>query len=195
MIKNRQDWVDIAKAFAIIAVVLGHISYQYPKMALMPLSTIIVWLWHVPVFFMIGGFFLKDERMAKPVSFIKGKIKSLYLLILYLYIPFTLLHNVLLDIGFYDTAIEYGGKHVGYWTAGQFVRGLAEVVFLAGREPILGAMWFVYVLFMALCYLSIMSEIVKKFTPPLRWAEFLRENTVHSTPFWRCSCQFPDKCL
>lgn len=68
---------------------------------------------------MIGGFFLKDERMIKPVSFIKGKINSLYLLILYLYIPFTLLHNVLLDIGFYDTAIEYGGKHVDYWCTGQ----------------------------------------------------------------------------
>lgn len=174
---TRQDWVDIAKAFAIIAVVLGHINYQYPKIALLPLSSMIAWLWHVPVFFMIGGFFLKDERLVKPVSFVKGKIKSLYLLILYLYVPFTLLHNVLLDIGFYDTAIEYGGKHVDYWTTGQFLRRLAEVIFLAGREPILGAMWFVYVLFMALCYLSFVSAIVNKITPPSRrqdWFEKAR---------------------
>lgn len=163
---KRQEWVDIAKAFAIIAVVMGHISYQYPEFKLLPISTIIAWLWHVPVFFMIGGFFLKDERMIKPVSFIKGKINSLYLLILYLYIPFTLLHNVLLDIGFYDTAIEYGGKHVDYWSTGQFIRGIVEVVFLAGREPILGAMWFVYVLFMALCYISIVSFVIAKIAPP-----------------------------
>ncbi|MCH5309809.1 MAG: acyltransferase family protein [Prevotella sp.] len=164
--KERLEWVDIAKAFAIIAVVLGHISYQYPEIALLPIGTIMAWLWHVPVFFMIGGFFLKEEKLVKPAVFIKGKIRSLYLLILYIYIPFTLLHNVLLDVGFYDTAISYGGKYVDYWTVGQFVRGCVEVVFLAGREPIVGAMWFVYVLFMALCYLSLLSFILKKITPP-----------------------------
>lgn len=163
---KRKDWVDIVKAFSIIAVVLGHIDYQYPQVSLLPISTIIAWLWHVPVFFIIGGFFLKDERLTKPQSFIKGKIHSLYLPILYLYIPFVLLHNVMLDVGFYDTGIEYGGKYVSYWSAGQFVRGVAETVFLAGREPILGAMWFVYVLFIALCYLSIVSFLIKSITPP-----------------------------
>ena len=34
----RQGWVDIAKALAIIAVVLGHITFQYPKIALLPIS-------------------------------------------------------------------------------------------------------------------------------------------------------------
>lgn len=163
--RKRLEWVDVAKAFAIIAVVIGHIDYQYPDIKIVPISTIVSWLWHVPVFFMIGGVFLKDDRMLKPFPFIKGKIKSLYLLILYLYIPFTLLHNVLLDIGFYDVAIEYGGKHVDYWTTGQFIRNLAEVIFLAGREPVLGAMWFVYVLFMALCYMSIVSLVINKISP------------------------------
>lgn len=167
MATKREEWVDIAKGFAIIAVVLGHISYQYPDLELLPVSTIIAWLWHVPVFFMIGGFFLKDDRLAKPATFIKGKIRSLYLLILYIYIPFTLLHNVMLDVGFYDTAIEYGGKHVSYWTLPQFLKEIVCVVCLAGREPIVGAMWFVYVLFMALCYLSIVRFAIVRITPPL----------------------------
>lgn len=166
MATKREEWVDIAKGFAIIAVVLGHISYQYPDLELLPVSTIIAWLWHVPVFFMIGGFFLKDDRLAKPATFIKGKIRSLYLLILYIYIPFTLLHNVMLDVGFYDTAIEYGGKHVSYWTLPQFLKEIVCVVCLAGREPIVGAMWFVYVLFMALCYLSIVRFAIVRITPP-----------------------------
>lgn len=155
----RKEWVDVCKAIAIIAVVIGHLDYNYPDIELLPLSTILVWLWHVSVFFMIGGFFIKDEKLAKPVPFIKGKFKSLYLLILYLYIPATLLHNVFLDIGFYDTSIEYVGKYVSYWGFLQFVKGLAEAVFLAGREPILGAMWFVYVLFMALCLISIVTYV------------------------------------
>lgn len=167
---KRIEWVDIAKAFAIIAVVLGHINYQYPNLRLFPIPVIIAWLWHVPVFFMIGGFFLKDERLIKPMSFIKGKVKSLYLLILYLYIPFTLLHNVMLNIGFYDASIEYGGKFVSYWTGLQFIEGILKAVFLAGREPVMGAMWFAYVLFIALCYISIISFVIDKVTPPsIEW--------------------------
>lgn len=154
---ERQKWVDACKAIAIIAVVIGHLEYNYPEVGLFPFSTILAWLWHVPVFFMIGGFFLNDVKLAKPVTFIKGKIKSLYLLIMYLYIPAIVLHNVLLNIGFYDTSLEYGGKYVSHWGVTQFIKGLAETIFLAGREPILGAMWFVYVLFIALCVISIVT--------------------------------------
>ena len=62
----RQDWVDIVKAITMISVVLGHIAYQYPEHSLLPVSAIIAWLWHVPVFFIVGGFFLKDDKMVMP---------------------------------------------------------------------------------------------------------------------------------
>ena len=158
----RQDWVDIIKGFAIISVVVGHIAFNYPDCRLFPVSDIIAWLWHVPVFFMVGGFFISDEKLQHPKSFIIGKVKGLYLPILYLYIPATLLHNIFLDVGLYDTAIEYGGKHVVYWTMKDFGIRCIEAIFFAGREPILGAMWFAYVLFMALCLLSILRFAVKK---------------------------------
>ena len=158
----REKYVDIAKGIAIIAVVLGHIGYLYPAWKLLPLSTILVWLWHVPVFFLIGGFFLKEEKLQKPLSFVKGKFRSLYLLILYIYIPVLLLHNWFLQIGFYDTCIEYYGKYVTEWGGQDFLRHVLEAILFAGREPLLGAMWFVYVLFMALCCLSIVSWTLRK---------------------------------
>ena len=74
----RARWVDIAKGFAILSVVLLHIKYQFYDSEYLPLSTLLGELWHVPVFFLLGGFFLKEERLLQPVSFIKGKIKSLY---------------------------------------------------------------------------------------------------------------------
>lgn len=158
---KRENWVDACKGIAIIAVVIGHLDYEYPEIRLLPISTLIAWLWHVAVFFMIGGFFLKEERLLHPKSFIWGKVKKLYLPILYLYIPAILLHNYLIDIGYYNTSIEYGGKHVAYWSFPQYLRGLAEAVFCAGREPILGAMWFVYVLFMSLCFISFTFFLIK----------------------------------
>ena len=141
---------------------MGHIAYQYPEYALLPLSVIISWLWHVPVFFLVGGFFLKDDKMVKPFGFIKGKIKTLYLPILYFYIPVTLLHNWFIDIGFYDTSIEYGGKMVNFWSISETLKRVVEAFFLAGREPALGAMWFAYVLFMALCYICLVTFCVNK---------------------------------
>ena len=77
-------WVDISKGIAIIAVVLLHINFQFYESKYVPLTALLGSLWHVPVFFLLGGFFLKEEKLLQTTSFIKGKIKSLYYLLLYL---------------------------------------------------------------------------------------------------------------
>lgn len=159
----RFQWVDIAKGIAILAVVLLHISYRFYDSTFLPLTALLGWLWHVPVFFVLGGFFLKEERLIHPISFIKGKIKSLYKLLLYFYIPAVLLHNVMLNIGFYDATMIYGGKTMSAYGLVDTLRELLLSVCFAGREPILGAMWFVYVLFLALCGISFISWILNKF--------------------------------
>ena len=178
---NRILWVDIAKGIAIIAVVLLHISHLYPGNGILPITELLGGLWHVPVFFIIGGFFVKEERLLQPISFIRGKFNSLYLLILKIYIPVLLLHNVCLCIGFYDVTIDYDGKNVTWWGLAEFEKNIFMAIIFAGREPILGAMWFVYVLFMALCGLSVISFIIKK-------AFITKEQLYHivkeySTPF------------
>lgn len=170
----RYRWVDIAKGLAILSVVLLHINYQFYDGEYLPLSPLLGELWHVPVFFLLGGFFLKEERLLQPVSFIKGKIKSLYRLLLYFYIPAVLLHNLLLNIGFYSQSVSYGGKFVTAYSVGKTLKELLLAVCLAGREPILGAMWFVYVLFMALCGLSIISWIVNRMVKRNEYKEWVR---------------------
>lgn len=50
MIKERINWVDNLKTLGILAVILGHIAS--------PLSGFI-FSWHMPLFFMIAGFFIK----------------------------------------------------------------------------------------------------------------------------------------
>ncbi len=152
---HRQNYVDIAKAFAIIAVVFGHIDFQYPDLKLLPIQTLFATLWHVPVFFMIGGFFLTEDKLIKPGQFIKGKILKLYLPILYIYIPAVLLHNVFMNIGYYSNSIEYGGKYVTYWNFKEYSINILKSIFFAGREPVMGAMWFAFVLFLALCMMSL----------------------------------------
>ena len=159
---SRLMWVDMAKGIAILAVVLGHINFVYPSITLFPMQMLLYGLWHVSVFFVIGGFFINEQKLEQPFLFIKGKVKSLYLLILYIYIPYVLLHNFFIDIGFYDLSVDYYGKSVTYWGIADYLKNIAAAVFFAGREPLLGPMWFVYVLFMALCLFSILSWCVRK---------------------------------
>ena len=174
MSNRREIWVDIVKGFAIIAVVLGHIDYDYPKLRLLPLADILAEFWHVPVFFIVGGFFLTEQRLIQPISFIKNKLRSLYLLILYIYFPILLLHNFFIKIGFYSVLYNYSGKYVTLWTWADFLKNGAYAILGAGREPILGAMWFVYVLFFALCILSVISWALNKLVKNISRVEQVR---------------------
>ena len=176
--KKREGWVDIAKGIAITAVVFGHMTITGLNHDLFPVQTLFAVLWHVSVFFLIGGFFIKEEKLVGPFGFIKGKVKSLYLLILYIYIPVLLLHNFFLNIGFYDVSIEYYGKYVTYWGIKDLLINTIQAVCFAGREPLLGAMWFVYVLFMALCIFSVLSWGTKKVTSEEKHYEALRFGVI-----------------
>lgn len=162
--KIRLDWVDIAKGIAILAVVILHTDYHFPNTAFMPIKALIGGNWHVAVFFMIGGFFINEEKLSKPKPFIMDKFKSLYLLAAYFYVPAVLLHNVLFSWEWYDTSIVYGGKIVTEYTPLQLVKSLIATLLCAGREPILGAVWFVYSLFLALCMMSLLSWGVNRVT-------------------------------
>lgn len=53
---ERVDWVDTLKFIGILAVILGHINF--------PLNGFI-YTWHMPLFFMISGFFIKFDTLFK----------------------------------------------------------------------------------------------------------------------------------
>lgn len=58
--------VDIAKGMSIIAIVFGHIAYQYPFCQLINTKDLFIYLWHVAVFFLLAGFFIKEEQLVHP---------------------------------------------------------------------------------------------------------------------------------
>lgn len=171
--KQRNLAVDIAKGIAIIAIVWGHIHVLYPQCSLLNFDDLI-YLWHVPVFFILGGFFIKEEQIVQPKYWFKKKFNSLYLKILYFYIPAVFLHNFFITIGWYSTSSI--DPIIKEYSLFDFAKQTLFTICCAGREPILGAMWFVYVLFMALIGLSIISWIIKKLIVDKRkkeWSLFI----------------------
>ncbi len=159
---HRIQWVDIAKGIAIIFVVLFHaVPASGDLMEKFFIGRLLTSWWHQPVFFLLCGFFIREEGLQKPLTFIKGRVWRTYRMLLAVYVPAVLLHNAFIVIGWYGTQTEYSGKAVDWWGIGDFVRHLAEAIAFAGREPIMGAMWFVYVLIMALCLYAFVSKILR----------------------------------
>lgn len=172
MENNRSLSVDITKGTAIIAIVLGHIAFSYPSCCLVHCGDLVFGLWHVAVFFIVAGFFIKEEQLVQPKLWFKKKFSSLYLKILYFYVPAVLLHNVLIKIGWYS--LESTDPVINTYSMIDFAKQTVLAICLGGREPIVGAMWFVYVLFMALIGLSIVSWVIKKIAKTDKQYEWMR---------------------
>jgi acyltransferase len=66
MIKDKIHWIDNLKTLGILAVILGHIAS--------PLGNFI-YSWHMPLFFILAGFFIKFDLTIK--EFIKKDFKRL----------------------------------------------------------------------------------------------------------------------
>lgn len=171
MNKQRSLSVDIAKGIAIIAIVLGHINFAYPHLTLVMTEDFLFRLWHVPIFFILGGFFIREEQLNQPVSWFNKKFFSLYLKILYFYIPAILLHNVFINIGWYS--ISSTDPIINVYSITDFIKHILLTICLAGREPIVGPMWFVYVLFIALIGLSITSWGIGKLVKDTQQRQYI----------------------
>lgn len=150
-------WVDALKGIAIIGVVAIHLDYAYPQWPLLPIYDLVGCAWSVAVFFLIAGFFVKEERLAKPLPFIRRKLTSIYLKLVLTYFIAIVLHNALLKAGWYSPVHLYGGRHIEPYSFLDMLKACLLTVVGAGRESILTPMWFVYVLFAAFCFLSILT--------------------------------------
>ena len=63
--KKRSLSVDIAKGISNIAIVLGHINVLYPVGQLVNTKELFIYLWHVAVFWLLAGFFMKEEELVQ----------------------------------------------------------------------------------------------------------------------------------
>lgn len=161
---TRLDYVDFIKGFAIIAVVFGHIDCLNNFPVLLPIKGLFATMWHVNLLFMVSGFFL-SKTIAKGdfKLFVLRKIKTLYVRSLYFYLPAVLLHNYLIQIGWYDTTYPFMNKAINFWSTGDIVSNVLLTIGCAGREPILSALWFVYVLFFAMLVYGAVSFFASRF--------------------------------
>lgn len=146
---NKQ--IDIAKGIGICLVVLGHCSTKN--------VTHFIYLFHMPLFFMIAGYLFNDKNLQKPKEFFIRKVKRLYLTYLVYEVVFTLLRNYFINVGFYSTDYKYVDKYINDLNKKETLKVILQDIFLAGREPLVGTLWFIVSLIFVIVMFYIISLI------------------------------------
>lgn len=132
--EQRLEWPDVAKGICMICIVLGHMTVDWINR--------FVYMFHLPVFFLISGYFLKhkDDEM----HFARGKAKRLL-------VPYAITCAVACVVGVVRAACE------GTDIQATVLKWLNAAVYGAGnhwKEPYvirgIGAIWYLWALFFAL---------------------------------------------
>ena len=135
---GRISYLDIAKGISIICIILGHLDSS-------PINRV-VFTFHVPIFFLISGYFVDNK--LKILDFIKNKAKRLL-------IPYyiTCLVIILLAV--------YWALYLGT-IKGTLIYWLKASLYAAGSphsKPFhidqIGAIWFLWALFWGSLFLRI----------------------------------------
>ena len=106
---------------------------------------------------------MKDEKLKDTCNFIKWKFRNLYLKIIAVGVIAVLLHNVLINIGFYQIGLDYAGKVMNSYGSADYIKQIIFTLFMANREVIIGPMWYANVLFMALVILALLEWFIRLF--------------------------------
>lgn len=144
--KERTEWIDLARGWAIILVVFAHTPIPAK------LSSYI-YSFHVPLFFIISGFLLYSGLSKKPADFIKNKV--LRLAVPYLFFS-------LIGYAYWLIARHFG------WEAGAGSINIMTPLngtFMAIRDSLFmthnSALWFICSLFVSEIAFYLIFKMVK----------------------------------
>ncbi len=141
---SRISYIDIAKGISMICIILGHFE----------VFTIIriVYTFHVPIFFLISGYFISNK--IKMSDFIKGKAKRL---LIPFYITCLIIMALELEASFFVGGI---GQTFIYW--------IKAILYAAGswhHKPFeiipIGSIWFLWALFWGSIFLRLSLNMKK----------------------------------
>lgn len=133
MLYKRIEFIDIAKAIAIFLVVFGHV---------IPVGTVaktMVYSFHMPLFFILSGYFMKGGVGSSLKCLLKKKW-------------FALMVPYLIWGGIYSELNIKNLLFIGY--------GTRETLLMAHS---LSSLWFLPVMFFAFCYNFIADKIICKY--------------------------------
>ena len=132
--KQRIQWIDAARGFAMVLVVLGHIAQKYYRQDISATYTYIVYKviysFHIPLFMMISGYMLHRVYVDQNGEIKGSRLKTQFLNILLIYVVFSIFEGILKIFISADGVDNTSVKNV----------------LLFWMKPIGGRLWYLYVL-------------------------------------------------
>lgn len=144
-------------------VVFLHVNWSgYGDSYYFQIKNIVGNAWDIPVFFMLGGFFLTRQKMVAAMSLIRRKFQSIYVKLIFYYVVFLIMHNVLIYAGFLSMEMDYAGKKMALFGIGDFIKSMVMALLFMGREPYIAPLWFVYVMFMSFIIIAALAFLTDR---------------------------------
>ena len=115
---NRNTTISIAKGIAIILMVIAHA--EAPGWLCK-----FIFEFHMPLFFITAGFFFSTKYLHDEATFVKKRVKGLYIPFVKWAVFFLIIHNWMFDIGILNEV--YGNEQGGVlhpWSAHQIQQNL-----------------------------------------------------------------------
>ena len=147
MVNKRNLAIDLAKAFGIALVVLGHVSGPGEGTGLLNARSF-VYQFHVPLFFFLSGYFFKEEETWKV--FITKRIKRLY-------IPFVLWNLIFFAVHILTHLAAGEG-----FTLIDTLKHALKIVLGIAITPLGGATWFLITLLQSLILYKALVAFIPK---------------------------------
>lgn len=146
---NRIRFIDIAKGIAIICIIIGHLDIKEINR--------FVYTFHVPIFFIITGYFINNKLSIN--EFISKKFKTLI-------IPYIITCIVIIILATIKSIIT-SGVGAGIITAIEWlcasVYGAGDTYFEPFYIKAIGAIWFLLATFWGSAFLRLSLEMKKKY--------------------------------
>lgn len=166
MTKKRITWLDAAKGFLMILVVLGH----YPGDMPFPLIQYIYWF-HMPAFFLLSGIFFKEVSSLKEAN---GSLTKRFMQLLFPYFFFL----------FAITAVRYSMELATLnfdwrWYAEDFFNILVGGRFARGAY---GVIWFITTLYFSYVIFTFLTLYTSRRTQYVILA--ILYSVAHIQSFW-----------
>lgn len=132
------DGVTIAKAIAIILMVLGHSGCPEEMNHFLGIL-------RMPLFFFMSGYCFKTKYMDDGKKYLKRRVTGVYWPYVKWGICFLLLHNLLCSIGIYSVS-QGSAEH--FYSLSEILHRLATIIIcLCPEEQLIGGYWFIHDLF------------------------------------------------
>lgn len=159
---KRDQTISILKGIGILCVVIGHASIDQPQGYRFLYN--VIYAFHMPLFLIASGYFFKAVNIDGCVNFIKRKLKGVYFPFLKWSLIFLLLHNFFFKIGVLNAQYGWNGNGTTFFDLRQILFNALNILLRMEHYDgyLLGAYWFMRVLFVSSILICVISSLINK---------------------------------